>query len=86
MLSPTTLAKALAFATLLASSLTLASPVGPSDTAAAKLDAEAGFSVLGDEPNRCCTPGCEYCSTILCVDVGCRDSFVSPSPAVPCCS
>lgn len=86
MFSPTNLAKALAFATLLTSSLTLANPVGTSDIAAAKLDAEVGVSILGDEPNRCCTPGCEYCSTLLCVDVGCRDSFVSPYPALPCCS
>lgn len=83
MFSPINLAKALAFATLLTSSLTLANPVGTTDAAAAKLDAEVGFSILGNEPNRCCTPRCEYCSTILCEDIGCRDSFVRFCPALP---
>ncbi|KAK1827469.1 hypothetical protein QBC39DRAFT_385810 [Podospora conica] len=74
MLSTTkTFATALALATFFASAL--ANPAGPGIAAMAKLDAEVGASIKDTEPNRCCTPNCEYCSTILCETEGCRDPF-----------
>ncbi|KAK0751332.1 hypothetical protein B0T18DRAFT_425990 [Schizothecium vesticola] len=73
MYSPIKLATALALATFFTSSLTLANPAGTTSLAAAQLDADVGAFIQDTEPNRCCTPGCEYCSTILCEVEGCRD-------------
>jgi hypothetical protein len=76
MLSLIKLATALALATFFAS--TLANPAGTISLAAAQLDADVGASIQDTEPNRCCTAGCEYCSTILCEVEGCRDPLVRP--------